>query len=223
MRPHEGQPVLSAGTPLGSSRAVMIMLHGRNASPGNILELAAHLDRPGFTYLAPAAANSSWYPYSFLTETSKNEPYLSSALRVVDDLVADLLSRGILKREVVLLGFSQGACLAGEYAVRHADRYGGVIMLSGGLIGPPGTRWNHDGSLASTPVVLGCSDVDGHIPKDRVLESGEVFERMGAEVTLRLYPGMGHQINEDEMRLARAAMDRVLADRPQADGRATSS
>jgi len=223
MGPHEGQPVLRGGAPLGSSRGVMIMLHGRNASPGNILGLAANLERPEFTYLAPAAANNSWYPYSFLTETSKNEPYLSSALHVVDDLVADLLSRGILKREVVLLGFSQGACLAGEYAVRHADRYGGVIMLSGGLIGPPGTRWNHDGSLASTPVVLGCSDVDGHIPKERVLESGEVFERMGADVTLRLYPGMGHQINEDEMRLARAAMDRVLSDRPEADGRATSS
>ncbi len=223
MRPHEGQPVLSAGTPLGSSRAVMIMLHGRNASPGNILGLTADLDRSEFTYLAPAAANSSWYPYSFLTETAKNEPYLSSALQVVDDLVADLLSRGIHKRHVVLLGFSQGACLAGEYAVRHADRYGGVIMLSGGLIGPPGTRWDYRGSFAATPVVLGCSDVDGHIPKERVLESGGVFERMAAEVALRLYPGMGHQINEDEMLLARAVMDRVLVDRPEADRRATSS
>jgi phospholipase/carboxylesterase len=223
MGPHQGQPVLSAGAPIGSSRAVMIMLHGRNASPGNILGLAATLDSSGFTYLAPAAANSSWYPYSFLTETAKNEPYLSSALHVVDDLVADLLSRGIQKRHVVLLGFSQGACLAGEYAVRHADRYGGVIMLSGGLIGPPGTTWDYGGSFAATPVVLGCSDVDGHIPKERVLESGEVFERMAAEVALRLYPGMGHQINEDEMLLARAVMDRVLADRPEPDRRATSS
>ena len=213
MTPHEGQPVLSAGAPLGSSHAVMIMMHGRGASPGNILGLAAELDRPGFTCLAPAAANNTWYPYSFLTETSKNEPGLSSGLHVIDGLVADLLSRGIHKRHVVLLGFSQGACLAGEFAVRHADRYGGVIMLSGGLIGPPGTAWTYGGSFASTPVFLGCSDVDGHIPKERVLESAEVFKRMEAEVTVRLYPGMGHQINQDEIVHARAVMDRVLADR----------
>jgi predicted esterase len=214
MTPHEGQPVLTAGAPIGPSHALMIMLHGRNASAGNILSLAAELDRPGLTYLAPAAANNSWYPYSFLTEISKNEPGLSSGLQVIDDLMAGLLPRGILKRHVVLLGFSQGACLAGEYAVRHADRYGGVIMLSGGLIGPPGTTWAHGGSLAGTPVFLGCSDVDGHIPKQRVVESGEVLERMGADVTVRLYPGMGHQINEDEIVHARALIDRVLADRP---------
>jgi len=216
MRPHEGQPVASAGAPLGSSHAVMIMVHGRNASAANILSLSGELDRSGFTYLAPAAANNTWYPYSFLTETSKNEPDLSSALHVIDGLVADLVSRGVPRRHIVLLGFSQGACLAGEYAVRHADRYGGVIMLSGGLIGPPGTTWAYGGSFASTPVFLGCSDVDGHIPKERVQESAAVFERMGAEVTLRLYPGMGHQINEDEIVHARAVMDRVLADRPAA-------
>ena len=213
MTPHEGQPVLSAGAPLGSSHAVMIMMHGRGASPGNILSLAADLDRPDFTYLAPAAANNTWYPYSFLTEMSKNEPGLSSGLHVIEGLVADLLSRGIHKRHVVLLGFSQGGCLAGEYAVRNGDRYGGVIMLSGGLIGPPGTAWTYGGSFVSTPVFLGCSEVDGHIPKERVLESAEVFERMGADVTVRLYPGMGHQINEDEIVHARAVMDRVLADK----------
>ena len=212
MKPHEGQPVLSAGAPPGSSHAVMIMLHGRNASAANILGLAAELDRPGFTYLAPAAANNTWYPHSFLTETSKNEPDLSSGLQVIDGLVASLLSRGVRRRHVVLLGFSQGACLAGEYAVRHADRYGGVVMLSGGLIGPPGTVWRDGGDFAATPVCLGCSDVDSHIPKERVVESGDVFKRMGADVTVRLYPGMGHQINDDEIVRTRAIMDRVLAE-----------
>jgi predicted esterase len=214
MKPHAGRPVSSAGAPLGSSHAVMIMLHGRNASAANILGLAAELDRPGFTYLAPSAANNTWYPYSFLAETSKNEPDLSSALQEIDGLVASLVSRGIRKRHVVLLGFSQGGCLAGEYAVRHADRYGGVVMLSGGLIGPPGTVWPDGGDFAATPVFLGCSDVDAHIPKERVLESGAVLTRLQADVTLRLYPGMGHQINEDEIDHARAIMDRVLAEGP---------
>ena len=210
MKPHAGQPITVAGQPLGESRAVVIMVHGRNASPSNILELAAVLNRPAFTYLAPAAADHTWYPYSFLENTAKNEPGLSSGLYVLGQIVADIEARGIGKDHIVLLGFSQGACLSAEFAVRHAGRYGGVIVFSGGVIGPPGTEWNYPGSFDGTPVFLGCSDVDAHIPAQRVEESALVFERMGATVTKRLYPGMGHLINDDEIAFARDVMDRVL-------------
>lgn len=210
MKPHAGQPITVAGQPLGESRAAMIMVHGRNASPSNILELAPVLDRPAFTYLAPAAADHTWYPYSFLVNTDKNEPGLSSGLYVLGQIVADIEARGIRKDHIVLLGFSQGACLSAEFAVRQAVRYGGVIVFSGGLIGPPGTEWNYPGSFDGTPVFLGCSDVDAHIPAQRVEESALVFERMGATVTKRLYQGMGHLINDDEIAFARDVMDRVL-------------
>jgi predicted esterase len=189
----------------------MIMLHGRNASPRNILDLASRFDRPDVTYLAPAAANSTWYPYSFMAEIETNEPGISSGVEVLAHLVEDLAARGIRKEHIVLLGFSQGACLAAEFAVRHASRYGGVMAFSGGLIGPPGTVWNYPGSFAGTPVFLGCSDVDSHIPKARVEESATVFACMGAEVTTRLYPGMGHLVNENEIASARAVLDLALA------------
>ena len=210
MKPHAGQPITVAGQPLGESRAAVIMVHGRNASPSNILELAAVLNRPAFTYLAPAAADHTWYPYSFLENTAMNEPGLSSGLYVLGQIVADIEARGIGKDHIVLLGFSQGACLSAEFAVRHAGQYGGVIVFSGGVIGPPGTEWNYPGSFDGTPVFLGCSDVDAHIPAQRVEESALVFERMGATVTKRLYPGMGHLINDDEIAFARDVMDRVL-------------
>ena len=187
----------------------MIMIHGRNAGPGNILELAEPLRHPGFTYLAPAAAGGSWYPFSFLAETGQNEPGLSSGLRVIDQLIRTIEAKGIPRNRIVLLGFSQGACLSGEYAVRHAGRLGGVVALSGGLIGPPGTVWEYPGNFDGTPVFLGCSDVDDHVPKVRVDESAAVFSRMGASVTERIYAGMGHQVNEDELEFVRELMARV--------------
>ncbi len=202
---------MTAGAPLGESRGVMIMVHGRGAGPQNILDLVPPLGHPEFSYLAPAAANNTWYPYSFMAETEKNEPGLSSALTVLDDIVEDLVARGIHKKHIALLGFSQGACLSAEFAVRHADRLGGVIVLSGGLIGPLGTTWTYPGSLAGTPVFLGCSDVDPHIPAQRVNESAEVFTPMGAEVTTRIYPGMGHLVNDDEVAFTRDVMDQILA------------
>ena len=210
MKPHEGQPVLTAGKPLGEGRAVMIMIHGRNAGPQNILDLVPHLQHPDFTYLAPAAADHTWYPYSFLTDISRNEPGLSSGLQLVDQLIATAIAHGVPRDQIVLLGFSQGACLAAEYSVRHAERYGGVIVFSGGLIGPPGTVWNYRGTFNATPVFLGCSDIDAHIPKDRVEESAAVFEQMGAAVTLRLYRGMAHMVNDDELTAARAVMNQAL-------------
>jgi predicted esterase len=209
--PHAGQPILHGGPPVGEGRGVVIMVHGRGASPHDILGLAPMLDRPAFTYLAPAAANNSWYPFSFLTEIARNEPYLSSALTRLGVLVDDAVARGVRREDIVLLGFSQGACLVGEFACRNAVRYGGVVMLSGGLIGPPGTAWNYPGSLAGTPVFLGCSDVDAHIPKPRVDESARVLERMGADVTERIYPGMGHLVNDDEIAAAQHVLDQVAA------------
>ena len=211
MSPHAGQPVLTAGAPLGEGRGVVIMVHGRNAGPENILSLVPALDRPAFTYLAPAAAGRTWYPYSFLTETTKNEPDLSSALAAMHALIEGTIARGVPRDRIVLLGFSQGACLAAETSVRHPARYGGVLVFSGGLIGPPGTRWNDSGSFAGTPVFLGCGDQDSHIPKARVEESADVFRRMGADVTARLYPGMGHLVSEDEIAFARSVLDEVGA------------
>ncbi len=207
--PHAGQMVASAGVPLGSGHGVVIMVHGRNAGPENILDLAQRLDRFRFTYLAPAASGRTWYPLSFLAETSKNEPSLSSGLEMLVHLVSDVVAQGIPKDQIVLLGFSQGACLTAEYAVRHADRYGGLLIFSGGLIGPPGTKWEHTASFDGTPVFLGCSDVDAHIPKQRVEESASVFARMGADVTARLYPGMGHLVNDDEVAFARDVLDEI--------------
>ena len=186
------------------------MLHGRNAAPANILSLVPLLDRPEFAYLAPAAADGTWYPYSFLAERDRNEPGLSSALAMLERVVNDTVSGGVPKERIVLLGFSQGACLTAEFAAGHADRFGGVIVFTGGLIGPPGTTWPYPGTFNGTPVFLGSSDVDPHVPRARVGESREVFERMGASVTERIYPGMGHLVNDDEIEFVRGVMDSIL-------------
>jgi predicted esterase len=204
--PHQGQPVVTAGASLEEATAAMILVHGRGASAANILTLAEELDRPDVAYLAPQAANSTWYPHSFLAPTAQNEPGLSSALAVLDELAAWVTENGVPAERLVLLGFSQGACLALTYAARWPRPYGGVVGLSGGLIGPPGTTWPDEGSLAGTPVFLGCSDVDPHIPEERVRETAVHFRRREAEVTLRLYPGMGHLVNQDEMDFVRGLM-----------------
>jgi len=189
----------------------MIMVHGRNAAPENILELAPVLDRPEFAYLAPAAANGTWYPFSFMSPREKNEPGISSGLFVIESLVSDLLARGFDPQSIMLLGFSQGACLASEFSIRHPRRYGGVMALSGGLIGPPATTWDDvTASLDAMPVFLGRSDVDSHIPAERVLETEAVFRRLGASVTRRLYPGMGHTVIPDEIENVQRTMDEVL-------------
>ena len=201
--------IVSSGAPLGESDGVVILVHGRNAGPENILELVPRLDRPSWTYMAPAAANRTWYPYSFMAPIEQNEPSLSTALGALRGLVASVIARGIRTDRVVLLGFSQGACLASEFVVRHPARYGGLIAFSGGLIGPPGTAWNEAAPLDGMPVFLGCSDTDAHVPKGRVDESAAVFSRMGAKVTERIYPGMGHLVNDEEIVFARELLDRI--------------
>ena len=206
MKPHGGEPVVAAGAPLGTSPVVMVMVHGRNAAPANILDLVPQFEAPDITYLAPAAAGRTWYPYSFMAEREKNEPGLSSGLWVLEHLVQDVVARGIRKDHIVLLGFSQGACLTAEFTVRHADRYGGVIVYSGGVAGEPGTTWDYPGAFDGTPLFLGCSDVDAHVPKTRVDESAMVFTRMGAAVTERIYPGMGHTVNDDEIAFTKSLL-----------------
>jgi predicted esterase len=177
----------------------MILVHGRGASAADIMTLGAELMQPGFAYLAPQAAGNTWYPYPFTAPMESNEPYLSSALEVLA-MVLTSVEQTIPAERVVLLGFSQGACLTLEFAARHARRYGAVVGLSGGLIGPDGTPRDYPGDFGGTPTFLGCSDVDPHIPKERVNASGDVLQRMGAKVTVRLYPGMPHTVNEDEIR-----------------------
>jgi predicted esterase len=196
---HQGQALHRAGEPLGSARAAMVLVHGRGASAADIMTVGAELMQPGFAYLAPQAAGGAWYPYPFTAPIENNEPYLSSALEVLASL-STTIEATIPAERIVWLGFSQGACLALEFAARHARRYGAVVGLSGGLIGPNGTPRDYSGDFAGTPTFLGCSDIDPHIPKERVIETGAVLERMGAAVTLRLYPGMGHTVSADEIR-----------------------
>ena len=196
---HQGQAAVAAGRPLREADAAMVMVHGRGASAESILTLADELGRPELAYVAPQAAGSTWYPYSFMAPIERNEPYLSSALEVLEGLLEKLEAEGIPAERTVLLGFSQGACLTLEFAARHAKRYAGLVALSGGLIGPPGTPRDYPGSFDGTPVFLGCSDRDPHIPEVRVHESAEIARRMGAQVTERIYPGMGHTVNEDEL------------------------
>ena len=196
--PHQGQPVLSAGQPLEEAAAALILIHGRGASAYDIMSLGSLMPHDHLAYLAPEAANHAWYPHSFLAPIEQNEPWLSSALGVVADLVAQV--EAVLPPEKIILGgFSQGACLASEFVARNARRYGGLIAFSGGVIGPPGTPRDYPGSLDGMPVFLGCSDVDAHIPLARVEETAEVFAALGGQVTKQIYPGMAHTVVQDEI------------------------
>lgn len=206
MEPHEGQPLRAAGAPLNEARAAMIMIHGRGGRAEDILTLVPNLEHEAFAYLAPQAANNTWYPYSFLAPIPQNEPGISSGMQVISGVLDKIVAAGIPPERTMLLGFSQGACLAIEFSARHARRYGGIACLSGGLIGPDGTPRDYAGSLDGTPVFLGCSDVDAHIPQERVEHSADVMRQLGAEVTMRIYPGMGHVINDDEREHVRSMM-----------------
>lgn len=210
VNPHAGQPVLTAGAPSAQATAAMVLVHGRGATAESILNLVDHFDRPGLACLAPQAAGNTWYPFSFLAPLAQNEPYLSSALAVLADLFTRLAQEGVPPERTVLLGFSQGACLALEFAAKNARRYGGVVGLSGGLIGPNDTPRDYPGSLAGTPVFLGCSDVDFHIPKARVQHTTAVLSALGANVTERLYPAMGHTVNDDELDFVREMVARLI-------------
>ena len=209
--PHRLQPVLTRGPRPTEARLAAIVIHGRGASAESILTLADELRLEDVVYLAPEAAGHTWYPNSFLAPIADNEPGISSGIGVIDALVAQLAQDGIGADRVALLGFSQGACLSLEFAARHAHRYAGIFALSGGLIGPPGTPRDYAGTFDGTPVFLGCSDVDAHIPVERVHESAAVFRRMGAAVDERIYRGMGHTVNADEIAAVRAVLAASVA------------
>lgn len=198
--------MLQAGAALNAARAALVLVHGRGGSPHDMLGLAGAFGQPDVAVLAPTAAGRTWYPYSFLAPMARNQPGLDSGLQAIDDVLTLLAEQGFAAERVVLGGFSQGACLALEYAARHARRYGGLVGLSGGLIGPDGTPRDYAGSLGGTPVFLGCSDIDPHIPKARVLETEAVLTALGGTVDARLYPGFGHTVNQDEVDAVRAML-----------------
>ncbi len=202
--------ILFAGASLEKAEAAMIMVHGRGATAENILELAGEFPNVKFAFAAPQAEHFAWYPNSFLAPIESNEPGISNGLNVIQNIVNEIESAGISSDKTVLLGFSQGACLALEFAARNAKRWGGVVGLSGGLIGPEGSSRNYSGSLDGTPVFLGCSDVDVHIPKERVAETSEVMTRLGGDVTMRLYSNMGHTINRDEIEAVKVLMNNLI-------------
>ncbi len=209
--PHGGQPVLSYGAEPKGARAAVIAIHGRGAGPRDILNLAPMIAAPGVAFLAPAASGGTWYPLGFMSPIVQNEPGITSGISVIHALIDEMVAAGIPIERIVLLGFSQGACLASTAAQRRPARYGGVLVFSGGLIGPPGTAWSEAGAFDGTPVFLGCSDRDAHIPEPRVRESAALFERMGATVSCRIYEGMEHLVNEDEVAFARELIASVAA------------
>jgi phospholipase/carboxylesterase len=209
--PHANQPIRTAGPTTEKAVATILLVHGRGADAESMLSLYEELGAKNLAAIAPQAAGNTWYPHSFLAPLDANQPYLDSALGRLDSLVADLLAQGISSERIVLLGFSQGACLTAEFVARHPRHYGAVIGLTGGLIGPPGTARNYPGSLAGTPVFLGTSDPDPHVPFERVKETEIVLKRMEAKVELRRYPGMPHTINDDELAACRKLLKRVAA------------
>lgn len=208
--PHQGVSQAEYGASLSHAKAAMVMVHGRGATAQSMFPLADEFAQPDFHYRAPQAHNHTWYPRSFLAPKEQNQPGISSGIQVLYDVLKDITAVGIPGETIMLLGFSQGACLAAEFAARHPQRLGGVVAFSGGLIGPDIDESNYTGSMEQTPVFLGCSDMDPHIPKKRVDKTEEIFGKLNANVTKRIYEGMGHTINEDEIKAVRGMMAHVL-------------
>ncbi|NBF41636.1 MAG: phospholipase [Spirochaetes bacterium] len=194
-----GHTVVRRGADPADAEAALVMLHGRGASAQSIIGLADELDTTGLSILAPEAEGNVWYPQSFLAPREMNQAGIDAAFAVIDGIMDELAAAGVDRARTVLLGFSQGACLASDYVFNHPGRFGGVIALSGGLIGPPGTDFRPAGDLEATPVFLGCSDVDPHIPAERVRETHEAFIHAGAAADMQLYPGMPHTVNAEEI------------------------
>jgi predicted esterase len=207
---HQGQPIAKAGKPLSEAKAAMIMVHGRGAAVESILPLVNHFEAEGFAYLAPAAKDGTWYPNRFLAPRKSNEPFLPSALDTINAILKQVQEAGIPPEKTVLLGFSQGACLALEVAARNAQAYGAVVALSGGLIGADDELNGYVGSFKGSPIFMGCSDIDAHIPVERIHKSAEILQGLGAKVDARIYKGMGHTINQDEIDAVNALMQKLV-------------
>jgi len=198
------------GHELAGAAGAMILLHGRGGSAEDIIGLAAAFDFPGVAYLAPEAAGHAWYPYSFLSPLEQNQPALTTALERVAQVVDDVTRAGIPREKLVIAGFSQGACLASEFVARNPAHYGGLIAFTGGLIGPPGTKFQYAGSIEGTRAFLGSGDPDAHVPWQRVQETADILGGMGAEVTLQRYPGMPHTVSREEIEQAKKLLAAVL-------------
>jgi len=211
---HQVGNTLVAGASREAAKAAVILVHGRGATPESMLPLAEAFGRDDILYLAPRASQNTWYPNTFLAPIEANEPWLSSALALLGALVDRLAADGFASDRVGIIGFSQGACLTSEFIARNARRYGMAGVLTGGLIGPPGTPRDYPGSLSGTPVFLGCSDIDGHVPLERVHETRDVLEKLGADVDARIYPGMGHTVNDDEVKAVAELLGIMVAGEP---------
>jgi phospholipase/carboxylesterase len=207
-------PLVFAGPAPDRAGATTLLLHGRGRTPGEMLGLAQRIALAEMSYVAIPAADASWYPQSFLAPVERNQPHLDWALERIEAVVRELEERGLARERIALLGFSQGACLAAEYVYRHPARWGALLALTGGLIGPPGTTWAAAGRLQSTPVLLATSDVDTWVPLERVHETAAVLRAMGGAVDLRVYPGMDHIVNDDEIATARALLAALLRGAP---------
>lgn len=207
--PHRSQPIETAGVPLEQATKAAIMVHGRGATARSILELSRELGQPDVGYLAPQAAGQTWYPNSFLVPVEQNEPGRSSGLGLIEKAVERVLKGELTYSNILFIGFSQGACLASEYVARNPRRYGGLAALSGGLIGASIDRDGYSGNLDGTPIFLGCSDDDPHIPPQRVKETASVFEELNGQVTKRLYEGLGHRVNQDELEMIEHILESI--------------
>ena len=208
--PHLTQPVYSAGAKLEEASSALLLLHGRGSTADDILSLATYLDFPAFAYLAPQAEGYSWYPNRFIAPVEQNEPYLSAGLAKIEAIVKEVESHRIGVDKIFIGGFSQGACLAPEYVVRNPRRYGGLLVFSGGYIGPLDEQRHPSGNFNGMPAFLGCSDPDPHIPLQRVRETSVLLQAMGAKVREKIYPNMGHTIIDDEIELARQVISEGL-------------
>lgn len=211
--PHRDTPILRLGSELATATIAVLLLHGRGASAQDILELAPEFPHGDIAFVAPQAANNSWYPNSFLAPLKQNEPWLTSALSKVQFIIQQCVDAGLSQKNVVIAGFSQGACLATEFVARHPSRYGALIAFTGGLIGPPGMDLHHAGSLKETPALLSSGDPDPHVPWARVESSARELERMGARIQLNRYPGRSHTILNEELEAARRIIQPLLNSR----------
>lgn len=193
--------IIIAGVPLSQAKKVLILLHGRGANAENILSISQSLNVSDFSLMAPQASNNTWYPFSFLAPVKQNEPWLSSAINLLSEILKDLNEQKINSSQIYFLGFSQGSCLALEFVTRNAKKYGGVAAFTGGLIGDKIYHENYKGDFNKTPIFIGTSDPDPHVPLERVKETANILINMNAEVTLKIYKNMGHTINQDEIEI----------------------
>lgn len=210
MNVHLQEEITYYGAAFSEAKAFVLSLHGRSQSPETILEIAERIGLDGIYYAAPKAYQNSWYPEKFMAPLEKNEPFLTYSLEVCSSIVNRWIEKGVPSEKIVLLGFSQGACLAAEYSIRNPKRYGGVLLFTGGLIGPEGTNWPIKGNFDGTPVFLGTSDVDEWVPVERVDESEAMFAKLGAKTVKRVFKGMEHLVNDEEIEEARSIIRMIF-------------